>query len=99
MTAIKTKSGRTRRVRSDVNPRTIVGLDQEGRVVVREPWMDDYAFGLTLCCDAWDKGLDDCVVCRACLGAKSGDTGHYMQMADDGSLPGLDPVRSIAVPH
>ncbi len=69
-----TASGRTREVPAHVDTDTIVGLDPEGRIAVREDWMSS-AFGLTLCCDAWDKGVEDGVVCRACYG---GDRGAYL---------------------
>lgn len=48
----------------------VIGLDPEGRVVVR--YMGGYSraggwlFGLTLCCNASDKGVEDGVVCRGC---------------------------------
>lgn len=59
----------------------VVGLDPEGRVVVditSEMGLDNgqpYLFGLTLCCDAFDKGMENGVFCRACYGEKSDDAG------------------------
>lgn len=102
-TIIKTASGRTRTVPDhleNLDTITIVGLDEDGRIVVQLGWMaggqEPYAFGLTLCCDAWDKGLEDGVYCRACYGAKpNADAGNYLFMSDDGSWPGLDPVVSV----
>lgn len=103
MTQIKTASGRTRRVPAHVDTTTILGLDGAGRVVVQEDWMksgDAYAFGLTLCCDAWDKGMEDGIYCRACYGAKpDADAGHYMWADGNGDIPGLDPVVELTVPH
>jgi hypothetical protein len=99
MAQIKTQSGRTRRVPAHVDIDTIVGLDSDGRIVVHEPWMKDYAFGLTLCCDAWDKGLDEGTACRACYGAKSDDTGNYLFAGPDGTYPGVDPMVQLVVPH
>lgn len=52
----------------------VVGLDPEGRVIVditSELGTKDgqpYLFGLTLCCDAFDKGMEDGVGCRSCYG-------------------------------
>lgn len=53
----------------------IVGLDPQGRVIVdltSEMGTKDgkpYLFGLTLCCDGFDKGYEDGVFCRSCGGA------------------------------
>jgi hypothetical protein len=55
-----------------------------------------FLFGLTLCCDAYDKGMEDGIYCRACYGEKMGDeAGHYLYKAEDGSFPGLDPVEVV----
>lgn len=102
MTQIKTASGRTRRVAPHVDINTIVGLDSEGRIVVRESWMDGYAFGLTLPgpgCEgfAWDKGVEDGVVCRRCYGTH--DVGSYLFADADGNYRGLDPIVELVVPH
>ena len=79
----------------------VVGLDEDGRIVVdnfgtsSRPYHEgDFVFGLTLCHDASDKGVEDGVVCRACYGdADTGaDAGNYLFRAPDGSFPGLDPV-------
>lgn len=104
MTLITTASGRSRRVAAHVDTTEILGLDQDGRVVVQQDWMrggsqGTYAFGLTLCCDAYDKGMEDGVYCRACHGEKSDDAGNYLYEDADGNYPGLDPVESIVVPH
>lgn len=87
---ITTASGRTRELPAHVDPGTVIGLDQAGRIVVLEDWMNGYAFGLTLCCDAWDKGAEDGIVCRSCYSSE--ETGHYMFLRNDGTYPGLDPV-------
>lgn len=107
MTQIKTASGRTRRVAPHVDTTTILGLDEDGRVVVQEDWMkkepDAYAFGLTLPgpgCEgfAWDKGVEDGVVCRRCYGTH--DVGNYLFFRDEaGNFVGLDPLVELAVPH
>jgi hypothetical protein len=55
-----------------------------------------FLFGLTLCCDAWDKGTEDGVVCRSCYGAKGDDPGNYIFKEADGSFPGLDPIAEEA---
>jgi hypothetical protein len=45
----------------------VLGLDADGRVVVDlDTDCGGGHFGLTLCCDAFDKGVEDGVVCRAC---------------------------------
>jgi hypothetical protein len=109
MTTIRTASGRTRVLPSYVDPATAAGLDEEGRLVVdnfsaRTSTIEHhpggtvrpFLFGLTLCCNASDKGCEDGVFCRACYGSKpNADTGHYLFMADDGTFPGLDPVASV----
>jgi hypothetical protein len=53
--------------------RTVLGLDADGRVVLG--MAGGSTFGLTLCCNALDKGTDDGVVCRSCYGAD--DIGAY----------------------
>lgn len=75
----------------------IKGLDPLGRIVVfsSDLWGDDTAprflFGLSLCCNAFDKGVETGVVCRRCYGPESGS---YLFRAEDGSYPGLDPLVS-----
>lgn len=56
-----------------------------------------YLFGLTLCCNAYDKGSMDGVVCCACYGDNEtgADIGAYLPLTADGFV-GLDPVASIA---
>jgi hypothetical protein len=97
MAQIKTASGRTKRVPAHVQIDTIVGLDEAGRVVVHEEWMGNHAFGLTLCCNAFDKGVEDGVVCRSCYSYE--EHGNYLFQAPDGSWPGLDPMVELTVPH
>lgn len=90
---LSTTSGRIREIPEHIDLTSILGLDSEGRIVIRESWMDSYAFGLTLCCDAYDKGGDDDIYCRACKGAKpNADAGYYHFELRDGSIPNIDPV-------
>lgn len=106
MTTIVTASGRTRMLPTTLDPGRVVGLDRDGRIVVNdfdafnaEPrviggyTMTPFLFGLTLCCDASDKGLEHGVVCRGCYG--SAETGNYLYRAEDGTFPGLDPTREV----
>lgn len=56
----------------------VIGLDPEGRVVVRYGYGEgrqSWTFGLTLCCNASDKGVESGVVCRGCYG--DSDVGSY----------------------
>lgn len=89
-----TQSGRTKRLPDHLEQKDVLGLDAEGRIVVRLDFMTDYAYGLTLCCNAFDKGMEDGVYCRACYGAKSDDTGAYLDVVD-GKVVGLDPTTWI----
>lgn len=103
MKTLKTVSGRTKQIEEypqeseypgQFTQKDVMGLDQEGRIVInpfqeRDP---DYLFGLTLCCDAFDKGAENGSVCRCCYGPESGS---YLWKEEDGSFPGLDPVESI----
>lgn len=98
--------------------REVVGLDADGRIVVdwfgarEKPYNSHWSqrpfiFGLTLCCNASDKGMEDGVGCRGCYGlegelavARDGrkviaDAGNTMFMAPDGTFPGLDPIDHI----
>lgn len=77
----------------------IAGLDADGRIVVdrfdaRIAPADTkpFLFGLTLCCNASDKGTEHGAVCRCCYGAEHG---NYLWRAPDGSFPGLDPIDTI----
>lgn len=72
-TTITTESGRTRVLPAHVDADTVVGLDRAGRIVVQEDWMGGGFFALTLCCDAWDKGTESGICCRACYGDECGD--------------------------
>lgn len=70
VTVITCQSGVTRLVKYAVSDDTpVLGLDEDNRVVVD---VYGHRFGLTLCCDAFDKGSDDTVVCRACYGPDCG---------------------------
>lgn len=108
MKIITTASGRTKRLPDSFNLDAVIGLDPDGRVVVDHfgavatpiPPAEAYTFrdapfvfGLTLCCNASDKGTEDGVVCRGCYGAKrNADEGAYIYRAADGSFPGVDPL-------
>lgn len=61
----------------------------DGRSYVHRPFM----FGLTLCCQASDKGVEDGIVCRGCYSYE--ETGNYLYKEDDGSFPGLDPIADL----
>ena len=101
---LTTESGRTKELPLNLDPERVVGLDPDGRIVVNdfdafnaEPKeiggivMQPFLFGLTLCCNASDKGLEDGVACRGCYSYE--EAGSYLFRAPDGSFPGLDPVR------
>lgn len=101
-----TASGRRKALPENLDPARVAGLDPEGRIVVddfdarnAEPravgghTMQPFMFGLTLCCNASDKGVEDGVVCRGCYSAE--ETGAYLFRTDEGTFPGLDPVASI----
>jgi hypothetical protein len=101
-TIIITESGTTRTLPDDLDPSRVAGLDPEGRIVVddfdarnAEPTtgsgftMQPFMFGLTLCCNASDKGVESGIVCRGCH--DDIDVGNYIYRAADGSFPGLDP--------
>lgn len=111
LTTIRTASGAHVRLPANLDPRRVAGLDGEGRIVVDDfnarnsetrtvagypsyPHM----FGLTLCCNASDKGTEDGIVCRSCYGCKpNADEGNYLfswqtDPIGDGPWPGLDPV-------
>lgn len=102
MKTITAASGRTRELPEHLDPVRIAGLDPEGRIVVddfdarnAEPASDQapFMFGLTLCCDAYDKGVEDGIVCRGCYDTR--DVGSYLFREPDGTFPELDPITSI----
>lgn len=99
MATIVTESGRTKRLPVALSPTRVAGLDEDGRIVVddfgarNDPRDGAFMFGLTLCCNASDKGIEDGVVCRGCYSYD--ETGSYLFRAPDGSFPGLDPVSKI----
>lgn len=109
MTTIRTQSGATRTLPATLDPTRVAGLDHEGRIVVDDfdarnaaPFQAvgftivPHMFGLTLCCDASDKGTECGVVCRACYGTKpNADEGSYLFRAADGTFPDLDPIAHI----
>lgn len=105
-TTIRSASGTIRRLPDQLDPRRVAGLDEAGRIVVDDfdarnaearkvgGYMSyPFMFGLTLCCDASDKGVEDGVVCRGCYGtAPNADEGNYLFRWPDAGLVGLDPV-------
>lgn len=105
MKTIVTESGATKALPADLDPERVVGLDPEGRIVTDpfdalahpdEPGA--FLFGLTLCCNASDKGVEDGVVCRGCYSDE--EVGSYLWFVpptDDapGGFPGLDPLKEI----
>ena len=104
MATIVTQSGRSREIpahHDHLDPTRIVGLDPDGRFVVdsfgalkrKLPEAGDFLFGLTLCCSASDKGVEDGIVCRGCY--RDYDTGRYLFRAADGGFSGLDPVKEV----
>lgn len=101
-------SGATRVLPDDIDAARVAGLDPRGRIVVDDfdaratplPAPEDYTFadapflfGLTLCCNAYDKGVEDGVVCRGCYSYD--EVGAYFHRAADGTFPGVDPVVSV----
>jgi hypothetical protein len=97
MRTIQFQSGATREVSEDLSY-PVVGLDAEGRIVVD---MGHWLFGLTLCCNAFDKGMEDGVYCRACYGAKpNADAGMYDPTVVDPVVPPPDPgLQMVADRH
>lgn len=101
MTTIVTKSGARKEIPANLKLERIAGLDPEGRIVVNDS-APSFLFGLTLCCNASDKGAADGIVCRGCYGmdgdlavSRDGrkviaDTGDYLFPTPDGSYQGLD---------
>lgn len=103
-----TKSGRIKALPEGLDQSRVAGLDDEWRIVVddfdarnAEPiavgngiLMQPHMFGLTLCCNASDKGVEDGVVCRGCYGYD--ETGNYLFREPDGEFRGLDPVERFA---
>jgi hypothetical protein len=90
-TTITTASGRTRDLPEHVDAAKVVGLDPDGRIVVEDFGPDPtFVFGLTLCCNAYDKGVENGIVCRNCYSYE--ENGAYLFRRSDGTYPGLDPV-------
>lgn len=99
---VVTESGERRVLPERLDPAVVAGLDEDGRIVVdhfdarndeKPQFGTPFMFGLTLCCNASDKGVEDGVVCRGCYG--DADTGNYLFREADGTFPGLDPVARI----
>lgn len=108
MTHMMTESGRTHELPApllrsspeypgQLTRHAVAGLDPDGRIVVDQfdarNGKGTFLFGLTLCCNATDKGTEHGVVCRGCRTGR--DTGNYLYRAADGSFPGLDPIVCI----
>jgi len=89
-TTITTASGRTRTLPATLAPERVLGLDEDGRFVVAVTDDAPFLFGLTLCCDASDKGAEHGIVCRGCYGSE--EVGNYLWRNPDGTYDGLDPV-------
>lgn len=93
MTSIITASGRLCVLPEHIDSERVLGLDEDGRIVVNDFGADaDFVFGLTLCCDAYDKGVEDGVVCRACY--SDSDIGSYIYRNADGEFPGIDRIAT-----
>jgi hypothetical protein len=95
MTAVRTASGARKELPATLDPERVVGLDLDGRIVVKVTDDAPFLFGLTLCCNAFDKGVEGGVVCRACYG--DSDIGHYLYPDDTGSFPDLDPIVGLDI--
>lgn len=109
MKTLKTVSGKTKQIPDfpkeaeypgQITEADVVGLDLDGRIVVdvfhvrgKEYNPNSYLFGLTLCCNAFDKGTEHGVVCRGCYGL---DSGKYIWIDSQGEFPGIDFVESIS---
>lgn len=100
MTTLVTESGRERDLPAGLNLEIVCGLDEDGRIVVDNfdalHGTGPFLFGLTLCCNASDKGGEDGIYCRSCYG--DSDIGNYLHPAVvDGkrTFPTLDPVKEI----
>lgn len=93
MTTFVFASGETREIADFYEPERVVGLDPEGRILVNDG--GDFLFGLTLCCNASDKGTESGIACRGCYGTE--ETGayyfeaHYADVADVVA----DPLKEI----
>lgn len=95
MATITTKSGRTATLMAHVDQSLVLGLDRDGRIVM-DSTDDDcgFLFALTLCCQAYDKGASDGVVCRSCYGMD--DVGAYLFIdPKSGACPDLDVLVSL----
>lgn len=74
------------------NPERASRLVEYGGITSTE---SPFLFGLTLCCNASDKGTEDGVVCRACYGARAPyDEGSYLFMNTDRTYD-FDPAEFV----
>jgi len=84
-TTVVFRNGLSRTIPTDLAAR-VIGMSAERRIVVQDegfPW----TFGLTLCCNAYDKGTEHGAACRACYGD---DAGEYNAVVKH---PVLDPAE------
>lgn len=96
-TTIITESGRTKVLPPELNLERVAGLDTDGRIVIDDfdalsgdgPWV----FGLTLCCNASDKGVEDGIACRGCYSME--EIGAYIYPGPDRTFPGLDRIKEV----
>jgi hypothetical protein len=79
LTTVTFQSGATRDLHPAIVP-SVIGLSAEGRVVVQTEGMP-WTFGLTLCCNAYDKGMEGGSGCRACYSYD--DAGEYDAVVSD----------------
>lgn len=96
MSTLVTVSGRRRELPEGLDPKRVAGVDEDSRIVMADPEGDEappFLFGLTLCCNAYDKGVEHGIVCRGCYG--DDDIGNYLWRDEDGDYYGLDPVDHI----
>ena len=101
---VTTISGQSREIPANLVD-DVVGLDAEGRVVVDHfgaldaPKEGAFLFGLTLCCNAFDKGGENSVYCRGCYSEE--ETGAYLFAWEVGGAweyTELDPISADARP-
>lgn len=78
---IKFQNGAVLKVPSswpDASADAVVGLDEDGYPVAAAGYRGDrWYFGLTMCCGASFKGVEDGIVCRACYREAEGNDMPY----------------------
>lgn len=89
---LRFRSGATRQ--TNIDPARVVGLDRDGRILVNDfaKGEDGWLFGLTLCCNASDKGTETGIACRGCYGTD--DVGEYYYASHYPNYEGViaDPI-------